>query len=203
MESIVHVPVTMIAGELDPLCPEYRAWEQIHRISTRANYVKLLNVTHGVGSLEYPQFYELIKDEITEQYPDEFRSWTVDFVPEGSQLVIGNPSQSLEDCTRLTFECRDAWFSHDPNTVIQIEQESRFMKFGNFCPMDDTDWPNDLCNAEGYCMKSYPAGDTDRFDSDDAACRTVPRAYIDLENMIFVDDADECGANQNFCPTCS
>jgi len=77
------------------------------------------------------------------------------------------------------------------------------MKFGNFCPMDDTDWPNDLCNAEGYCMKSYPAGDTDRFESDDAACRTVPRAYIDLENMIFVDDADECGANQNFCPTCS
>lgn len=109
--------------------------------------------------------------------------------PVGSTWVYGSPSQSLEDCVRLTFECRDAWMSHDPNLVIQRERESRIMKFGNLCP-NDANWPNDLCSAEGHCMKSYPYGDTGGFNSDDAACRTVPRIYTDLENIIFVDDAD-------------
>ena len=75
------------------------------------------------------------------------------------------------------------------------------MKFGALCP-NDADWPNDLCSAEGYCMKSYPYGDRDHFNSDDAACRTVPRAYLEQDNIVFVDDS-ECRANQNFCPTCS
>ena len=51
MESISTIPVTMLVGLEDDLCLPELAYEQMLRIETRANFIRIEGVGHSVASV--------------------------------------------------------------------------------------------------------------------------------------------------------
>jgi len=47
------------------------------QISTMANFIELEGKGHVIAGLNQDEFFEILLDELTEEFPDEFRYWKV------------------------------------------------------------------------------------------------------------------------------
>ena len=73
----------------------------------------------------------------------------------------------------------DSFLSDLENEQLEEEQEDELIySFGGQCPRRADDSACDPSKPE-LCFKSWPAGDEDKWRSEDAMCRTVPDAYIE------------------------
>lgn len=76
-ENISRIPVSMISGSKDGLCPPSRAMILADQISTMANFIELEGKGHSIAGLSQDEFFDILLDELTEEFPDEFRYWKV------------------------------------------------------------------------------------------------------------------------------
>ena len=225
MEDIDKIPVTMFSGSKDNLCPPSRAYEHAQRISTMANFIELEGEGHVFGGRNSEAFFNLMLDELTDEFPDEFRYWKVNLNEEdggndsgeeeesdgeseesdeddedGAYEIIGQPAQKLEDCAGDCTECRDAWMSDTPDDIYQVCVDTRLMKYLSPCPEDSRRWSTEKCNKDGPCMISHPFDDDKKLRSRDAACRTTPDYFEELDQMVYA--KRECKEKWGFCSTC-
>ena len=89
--------------------------------------------------------------------------------------------------------------SDTPENVYQVCVDTRLMKFTVPCP-ENRKWSSEKCNEEGPCMVSFPFDDPKKRQSKDAACRTTPDYFEELDQMIY--GRRECKEKFGFCSTC-
>ena len=94
MEDIDKIPVTMFSGSKDNLCPPSRAYEHAQRISTMANFIELEGEGHVFGGRNSEALFNLMLDELTDEFPDEFRYWKVNLNEEDNGNDSGEEEES-------------------------------------------------------------------------------------------------------------
>ena len=91
-------------------------------------------------------------------------------------VVVGGPAPTLDSglCANVACaECREHSLDTDPTVIWYECVDTTEYRYGNKCGRNAN---KDKCatDADTYCHKSHPHGDTDKYQSVDAACRTVP-----------------------------
>lgn len=209
LEDIQTIPISLIIAKQDSVCNAERAYEQASRLSTIQNIVTIKNANHDLQH-SGPTFLNLLAGELVEG-SGESKRWEIklnDQYPDNEEgifddmEVLRGPANSLEDCGEGCFECYNANMLYSPADVYQVCKETRKIKFGNTCP-DKGYYPRDArCNAEGQCLKSYPHEDPKKWRSWDSACRTVPQAYLN-PNEVKIGRKKCKKSKQGMCSTCS
>jgi len=100
-------------------------------------------------------------------------------------VVVGGPAPALDSgaCANdvdgvSCSECREHYLDTAPSDVWYECVDRTVYRFGNKCG-NNADKDKCMTDASTYCHKSYPFGDADKYRSDQMACRTVPKEYID------------------------
>lgn len=99
---------------------------------------------------------------------DEFGDWT-----------IGETTFSLSECVEEgCTECREGFYANYPEYTFATCVDTTVYKYGNIC-VENSKWNESQCSYSGNCHKSYPFGDADKMNSEEAACRTVPQNFVE------------------------
>ena len=91
------------------------------------------------------------------------------------------PSLTSGECANVSCsECRKSWFVDDPTNMEYRCKDEATYRFGNKCNKNRrNNEDKNLCMTEDkYCHWSWPADDKEKWNSEEAACRSIPYDYI-------------------------
>ena len=98
------------------------------------------------------------------------------------EYVEGGPAPRLDLCGSGCTECRQYYWTSAPDQFDYQCVDDTVYKYGNQCGSNQ-DRSKCMTDADQLCHKSFPLGDEDKFQSADAACRTIPQANLEGDFM--------------------